>query len=170
MKGFTIYLAAVGAALCSWTACAAAVMADGTAVPGAMNWNAIMAIGTIASVVLSVISGGYTWLSNRDRVTGDKFSTLERQITSKDQEQEKKIHGLELELATLKGKVEALPTEKRMDDVGKAIAAVERDLAALASTVKSQGASLEGIAASARNISDFLLQDKKEEARRGRHK
>lgn len=145
------------AMLMSMSTLAAAVVAESLPGPDGAPWNAIMAIGTTASVALSVISGGYTWLSNRDRVTSEKFTKQHDDFEKRFHELEREQHKLELKAKELEGKLNAMPTNVQMGQLYSNVAEIDGDMKAANATLRGIDTRMQSFENIAGRIEKFLL-------------
>ncbi len=126
-----------------------------------IDWNMVLAIFSAISLVTSAISGFYTWSTARDKVSSDNFTELKEEIQKKHQQMTERLHKAELDAMELKGRVNALPTEERMDGLSRAVGKLEVSVGSLATEMHNQGEQLKGVRNSAESINNYLREQGK---------
>lgn len=163
-----LLIRSVVASLCSMCFCmsagAAAAAIETTA--GGADWNAVIAWAAIASTALSVGSGLYTWLSNRDRVTAKRFDDQHKDFDKRFTELEREQHKLELKVKELEGKLNAMPTNVQMGELYRNVAEIDGDMKAANATLKGIDTRMQSFETIAGRIEKFLLNQAEEKGRK----
>lgn len=122
---------------------------------GAPDWNQLLFYVSMASLLFSLANAIYTWISSRDRVTDKKFKELE-----------KEFHKQELEFTTLKGVVNALPTQIQMSGISRQVAELDGDMKAANAKLEAIDKRMEGFTDIAGRIEQFLLNQASDKGKR----
>lgn len=109
--------------------------------PGGIDYNAAYFWLTLVIGLAQAALWIYVWNANRNRIS------------------EERIHKIELDYVTLKGRVDALPTQNQMMALGNQVAEVDGDMKAANEKLEGLDKRLELLGGTAQRIEQFLLDN-----------